>query len=286
MLEAMNNHAWIKPTSLLGAAADAIHSALGSRETMAKLAIKIRNQMNMIVGKHLGQSCNSYVNGEYYLLEVLKGKICTFVDIGANSGEWTEALLSFNPDATGHLYDPSRACCEFLRAKFQDNRIIIHDKALSNFEGIAEFAEEVDRGETSSLNIYSAAPGAIVRQVNVSTFDRELLSNSGPIDFVKIDAEGSDFQVIQGAQEALKNGCIRWLQFEYNASWLDAGSSLKNALQFFDSIHFDTYLLSKKGLTLFDYSQWGDFYAYANFLAVRRDSLSLLSGLIVPSASP
>jgi FkbM family methyltransferase len=282
----MTSRPWIAPTSWLGTAIDAVHKTLGSNEAAAKLATKIRNQMTMVIGKHLGPSCDSNSNGEFRLLEILKGEISCFVDIGANRGEWTNALLAHHPNATGYLYDPSRSCCTFLHTRFQNKNITIHEKALSNFEGEAAFAEERNMGETSSLNLQSTAPNAVIRRVNVSTLDQELGAHERCLDFVKIDAEGSDFQIIQGAHKLLTSRCIRWLQFEYNASWLDTGSSLKQALHYFNSIHFDLYLLNQRGLSRFDYQSWGDFYSYANFLAVRRDSTSPLRDLILPTASP
>ena len=86
------------------------------------------------------------------------------------------------------------------------------------------FFENIDRGERYDLEILDG----YVKKHNISK-----------IDFLKIDAEGMDYRVIQGGLDIIKNN-TNFIQFEY---WDGAA---KFALLLGDT--FDLYVMMEKGL--------------------------------------
>jgi FkbM family methyltransferase len=142
---------------------------------LAKMAVKVRNQSNRVIAYHLGQSAHSDANGEFALLDCVAPHVRTFVDVGANVGEWSEFMLDRGA-TQGFLFDASAQCAVALKARFQGRNCIVKEAAVSEAVGTAQFAEEAGFGETSSL-AGSPAPdsrGEIsYRTVPVTTLDAE-----------------------------------------------------------------------------------------------------------------
>ncbi len=129
----------------------------------------------------------------------------------------------------GVLFEPSRFTFEILKEKLRDHarQLSLVEAAVAEREGVLLFSEEPNAGETSSLLTSAASSGATKYQVKVTTLDIKL-ENLGfeHVDFLKIDAEGYDFPVLQGASSLLQENRIKALQFEYNSYWASSGNTL------------------------------------------------------------
>jgi hypothetical protein len=88
------------------------------------------------------------------------------------------------------------------------------------------------------------------------------------VDLLKVDCEGYDLHVLRGASTLLSAEAVSAVQFEYNSYWALAGSTLADAMRYFAQFGYDVYLLRRSGLRAFDYRRFGDFFGYANFVAV------------------
>jgi hypothetical protein len=119
-----------------------------------------------------------------------------------------------------------------------------------------------------------------VKQISIVTLDEELVAVDFNVDFLKIDTEGYDFQVLKGAELVLRKGRIRFVQFEYNPNWLGTGSSLKEAKRFLEGVGFELFLIRSTGLHPLDYGFWGDYFRYSNFCACRPEDRKLIEPLI------
>jgi FkbM family methyltransferase len=248
---------------------DLLHRTLSKSSFCTKGCVKLRNQANCVVAYHLGESADPSKNGEFRLVSVLAPKCQTFVDVGANVGNWAEHFLRSN-HTTGLLFEPSAQCFSVLEAKFKDKCIALRNVAVGDSPGFIPFIEEPNCGEGSSaVEAHSTSSGKL-RKVPVVTLDQELLDLSYNIDFLKIDAEGYDLKVLKGAEALLKTGRIRFIQFEYNAHWLAVGSSLADARHFLMSLGFNLLLIRRSGLHPLNYTFWGDYFRYSNFLAYRE----------------
>jgi len=236
------------------------------------LAIKLKNQCNIIIGDSLAPDHLSEKNGELLFLKTLAGKVKVFIDVGANKGEWTEDILALNPQAEkGILLEPNPGCMMILKNKFGSSQgIEILEMACSDQSGGSIFFAEPDGGETSSLSS-SGTNNATKIEVRVTTID-ELVNERTlhHIDYLKIDVEGFDLHVIKGASETLRKGIIDVIQFEYNKTWRNNGSTLYNAFSILESYGYKTFCLTKKGLINLDINKYGEFYAYSNFISMKE----------------
>jgi len=68
------------------------------------------------------------------------------------------------------------------------------------------------------------------------------------IDILKIDAEGFDLHVLKGAASTLRERRVGIVQFEYNAPWAAAGSTLAHAREFLNACGYQIMLLKGDGL--------------------------------------
>ena len=171
-------------------------------------------------------------NGEYWLLEqVLCGSArdLTLLDVGANVGDWTIRALTLasvrGKRIHGYAFEPCTSTREILEHRLKDaSDVEICAFALSSAEGEADFFSSGPGIGTNSLGPIS---GTCVERVRLTTIDKFLERNEiNRVDLLKIDAEGFDCSVLEGAARSLVDGKIDVVQFEYNWRWVVNKASL------------------------------------------------------------
>ncbi len=266
------------PTHSMRALENSVQRLLAKSRTAAKLAVKIRNQADCVIAYHLGESTNSEQNGEFALVEHLSSNVKTYIDVGANIGAWSECMVK-HASCNGFLFEPSGQCVKVLKERFRERNVVIRDVAVSDQIGTAQFAEERNCGEKSSLSETRADSGSIqYREVLVTTLDTEFAAPELRIDFLKIDTEGYDLKVMKGATNLLSR--TRFLQFEYNSYWIAVGSSLSEASRFLSKLGFSIFLVRSTGLHPLRYEFWNDYFRYSNYFACRSADLEVVRPLL------
>jgi len=260
-----------------------LQRSLGRSRTAVFLAVKIRNQCQWVVQWYLGEDDRRELNGEKRAVDVIAPACRTFMDVGANVGDWTELFLrAGGPQMRGVLIEPSRSAMARLRERFRDRSgISLIHAAASDQAGEAVFSEEADAGETSSLvQSFSHAASQKVT-VQVTTVDDEAAKAGLPeIDMLKIDTEGFDLHVLKGAKKMLSEGRAGIVQFEYNAPWARAGSTLAAAISLLEGYGYKVFLLRSTGLHPLNYELYGEYFRYSNFVAALPRRLPILAPLI------
>lgn len=261
---------------------DFLHKKLGNHALTTRLALLLRNQCNCIIKYHLGGDAHSNVNGEDWLAGIVAPETTHFVDVGANVGNWTEFFLSAlsatsrqKGQVKGILFEPSSIALSKLEEKFAHlDNIKIIKAAVSDIAGEMTYFEESGAGETSSLINQHSSSHADAKKVKVVTLD-EAMKELGleRIDFLKIDVEGYDFHVLRGASNLIKEHRVGIIQFEYNEPWVLAGSTLFEAYQFLEAFGYKVFLLKADALYIFNYSRYGDFFRYSNFVAISPEKM-------------
>ncbi len=259
-----------------------------SRSRLAvALAMKLMNQCRMVVGQQLTPSCNPEENGEKAVLEALAPRIRTFVDVGANAGHWTSALTSAagrQAGIRGLLAEANEVLAGALRAKFADMpSIAVEACAVGAEPGTASFYISQSCSEHSSLYAETAADRSVA-MVRIETVDRLMVKHGFErLDFLKIDTEGADFEVMLGCKDALARGAIDVIQFEYGSGWKVAGHTLTRAMRFLQERGYSCHLITPRGLEAYDFNRYGEAFLYANFLALSGNAKqwagSVLPGL-------
>ena len=245
---------------------------LGKSKAVASIAIKIRNKANIIIGYSITTTHDHNNNGEKWIIHQLKDSIRTFIDVGANKGNWTNMVLDIiglsNIDKA-YLFEPANYTFELLVSKYSgEPKINCIKKALSDKNGTLKFYEEPDAGESSSLLKEFSNQAAIEIMVDVTNIDTIFeLENIEKTDYLKIDCEGFDFFVIRGSEMALQSKKIKYLQFEYGDGWQYSGGTLTAAIKILTNHGYHTYAINPNKLIAFDKIPTGEYFRYSNFIA-------------------
>jgi FkbM family methyltransferase len=145
----------------------------------------------------------SSLSDEYFdLYKVLKNEeIKTVVDVGANIGQFTNAIKFWYPEVAMHSFEPDLDTFEILQKNTKDlSGVKIYDFGLSEKEGEFNFHKAKTSG-MSSLIKTSEDQDCI--KVKVKKAD-DVLKGISTIDVFKIDVEGAELSVLQGSEEVLK----------------------------------------------------------------------------------
>jgi FkbM family methyltransferase len=246
--------------------------------------VKISNQCQAIIRSRLNDGIDPTRNGEFLLLSLLAPGAKTFIDVGANIGTWSKEFAKLIADRNGYgvLFEPSsiafRRLCE-KRNEFAC-RIDIVQAALGDTIGEATFFMEPEAGETSSLVPGFSRPAATAIKVPVTTIDHEIGKRGlGLVDFIKVDAEGFDLKVLKGAARMLRQKQIGVVQFEYNAPWAEAGSTLAEARRYLEGMGYELFLLKGDGLYSPQFQRYGEYFGYSNYVAVSPHCTARIEGL-------
>jgi FkbM family methyltransferase len=125
------------------------------------------------------------------------------IDVGAHSGDVLRGILRIAPDGHHVAFEPLPNMAAALRSSFPD--VDVRELALSDSTGTASFVHVVNDPAYSGLKerTYPAGSGDALQQVTVklARLDDEI-GDLEP-DFIKIDVEGAELQVLRGAVETL-----------------------------------------------------------------------------------
>jgi FkbM family methyltransferase len=136
-----------------------------------------------------------------------------FVDVGANVGAYT--LWAAEEGAEVIALEPNSPACERLREHVELNKYVNWVTVICAAAGAAPgTARMTDSLDSANHLIFDEREG----DVRIETIDE--IVGTRRIAGMKVDVEGAERLVLQGAQRALKERRVSLLQLEWNAlSW-------------------------------------------------------------------
>jgi FkbM family methyltransferase len=173
------------------------------------------------------------LSGERWLVEQFLPRqgIRSSVDVGANQGTYSRMLLAALPGGLVAI-DPDPRCAETLcrLAELNSTRMTFLPFAL----GAAEGKQALRITEASSFSSLSDVVPKVQRSLESTTVEVEvrtldLLWRSGLLgdpQFMKVDVEGYEDEVLSGGREFIETGPLQIVQFEFGEHHLLRGHSL------------------------------------------------------------
>ncbi|HEY1143067.1 MAG TPA: FkbM family methyltransferase, partial [Sphingomicrobium sp.] len=127
-------------------------------------------------------------------------------DVGANRGQSAVRYLREYPRARIHCFEPVQATYEQLKARFANQPgVTVHNLAFGSENGTLRMDTS---GESTEMFRVSNAGSETVPVQRLDDFGADR------IDFLKIDTEGHDLEVLKGADRTLREGKVRFVQVE------------------------------------------------------------------------
>jgi len=218
--------------------------------------------------------------GEKNFIRLIKDEINLSLDIGANVGNYTKLILqetnskviSFEP-----LPDAYREL-ENLKKDFSE-RLEIFNIAISNENKKQDLYFSNERSEKASLMKHLEKLSFVGKanrnkiSVEVKKLDdlKNILKNQ-TIDFIKIDTEGYEFEVLDGAKYLLKEHKPKFIQIEFNWHQLLKGQTLYKLSSMIDFSDIFKILPYGNELIQIDPSRpENNIYHLSNYVFIRKD---------------
>lgn len=195
-----------------------------------------------------GNSSKSEVRLASKLL-IKKDKLIIW-DVGANIGEYTQALLYELKNCHVYSFEPSPSAYKKLKNRFtnKEDRVNIFPFALGNEEGFLPLFGNFDGSVTSSLTQRQIQDLKFQKLYDVEVKTLKIMAKELQHipDMLKLDVEGAELDVLKGGKEIAKE--IKLIQFEHGAASLDAGIHFKDLFQFMTDLNRDIYIITPFGL--------------------------------------
>jgi FkbM family methyltransferase len=129
------------------------------------------------------------------------------IDIGCHKGEILDLFLNFAPGGLHYAFEPLPGFYKNLTLKYNDKNVVLHNIALSNTSGETEFTFVKNNPAYSGFmeRDYDNKKVEIEKiKVQMAKLD-DIIPEGLKIDLIKIDVEGAELQVLEGAINTIKN---------------------------------------------------------------------------------
>lgn len=215
------------------------------------------------------------------------------LDIGANEGGYIWSILQARPQAFIHAFEPLRHFYKLTDRRFADaSKVHVFPVGVSN---VCEYVPEMQVHEAWTL----ARPGTAVKGRNAESLAREgadpfpvtfttidahlahfaTFRTVPPVEFMKIDTDGYEFRVLQGAQQTIqKDRPLILIEISYMVQ--DIGDSVVEFLELiYGELNYQLITQDGRYLTqqaMYDHYPWHTSFDVAMVPAERVPSLPIL----------
>jgi len=221
---------------------------------------------------------NQEESGELFALEKiikpaldLESRPVIIFDVGANVGDYTNLLMTiFGAKATIYSFEPNPNSYGEL-IKLNPNSYNIALGAVAGDIKMYGYQENLKATHFSAIeNFLEKDKDSYSEVVSITTLNNFLSEKSiDHIDFLKIDTEGYDYDVLKGLSKSFLK-TVPFIQFEINQALLDRRILVRD---FYDllSEHFNLFRLNSNDLIdISNYSHKNEIYLYQNILAINK----------------
>tara|TARA_R110000868_G_scaffold408183_1_gene690681 strand:- start:817 stop:1581 length:765 start_codon:yes stop_codon:yes gene_type:complete len=231
--------------------------------------------------KGIGLSNDGDKNGENNFLqnilpEYIKSASPICMDVGGNTGYYSTEVIKHFPNANIHIFEPNVNTFKVLQKNFAENtQVNLNNLALGNQEETIDIYTYADQNTSGHTSAYSGVFTDMHKKENIlklnatqTTLDNYCNKNNiSKIDFLKIDVEGHEHKVLQGAAMLIKSNSIKVIQFEFNEMNVVSRVFLKDFYEVLPNFSFYR-LLPSKLLPLGKYDPINEVFKIQNIVAI------------------
>lgn len=221
----------------------------------------------------MNRSLIAETNGENWLVSQLSSTPL-IIDVGANKGGFSLEVLRQRPRARIVAFEPAQSMHPAFRGAIKEGSAVeLVESAVGARKGRTPFFDTAT-GTSSLLDLnHPDAKKYDVPVVALDDFFEEHAIRSA--DFLKIDAEGSDLSVLEGATKLLSAQRIDIFAFEHNTPWIRSRLFLSDAVEFLSAKPYELFRLFNGFLAPFAYTHRAERHDLGcMYVGVSRDRLS------------
>jgi FkbM family methyltransferase len=188
------------------------------------------------------------------LLRETKNELIVF-DVGANKGQFLNFVASHLGQRIKevHSFEPAATTYATLKANApSDPKYRLLNCGLSHTEGSAQLFYDKENSGLASLtkrnldfrNIpFEQAENVILTTIDAYC-DQYSISN---IDWLKLDVEGHELDVLRGARKMFESGAVKLVTFEFGGCNVDTRTFFRDFFEFFKALGMTIYRITPNG---------------------------------------
>jgi FkbM family methyltransferase len=210
-------------------------------------------------------NCDTNTNGEMQFFLKIKDKINCIFDIGCRTdSEYT----IFEGEV--HYFDPVNEFIEELSKKSTKNSNSYYNNFGLGNENKSLYYYPKYQSFYNRINSCKVCDNSNKILLNIKRAKDYILENNiNYIDFIKIDTEGYEFDVLKGFDDCLDN--IKIIQFEYGGTFLDNNIKLIDVIDYLKKKNFYKFsYLTNNGTCLIE--DFTDHYQYCNIVCINKNN--------------
>lgn len=178
------------------------------------------------------------------------------IDAGMNEGDFALLAVTYfqSQNILVHGFEPNKHINLRQELSLSPTKIIQNNLGLSDVKGTqilyvpTKHQEKISTSHVSSLinrPVFAGWKDTRIeeQEVAITTLDFYCQKNKiDKINYLKIDVEGNELKVLQGAKQLLLNKKVNAGQFEYGSTFDDSGSTLEEVVFYLDNLGYSCFL--------------------------------------------
>lgn len=199
------------------------------------------------------------------------------LDVGANIGSYTEALLDkFKSLEQVILFEPDQENVDLLRTKFSENPVVrVESVALAENSGNSILYADKPGSPLGSLTRRRLDHFGIsfnqeqsIQTIRFEDYWRINMSEA-IIDIAKVDVEGHELAVLNGFGPALKRTKV--VQFEFGGTCIDTRVFFQDFWYLLTELQFIIFRMTPSGLRRVErYFESDEYFSLTNYVALNN----------------
>lgn len=156
----------------------------------------------------------------FFYRDLVKKKSPILFDVGANQGQSIDRFRKIFPNVITHSFEPTPKLVKILEEKYSDENTKILPFAVS--DKLANVSlnvyDTIEEGVGNSLhNLNKEYPAKFLRKEKIRSITLDSYAKEAKIteiDILKIDVQGHEIQVLNGAKKLLSENSIKIIELE------------------------------------------------------------------------
>lgn len=200
-------------------------------------------------------------------------------DVGANRGAYSMLVREICPSALIYAFEPHPTNFAVLESCGKNHNLLSFNYGFGKTNETTALYDYLEKDGSSHASVYEEVieqlwkSSAVAHPVTIRKLDDVLIEQGiSRVDLLKIDTEGSEFNVLLGAEQSIRNGMVNVIHFEFNDMNVISRTFFKD---FFDFLpEYDFFRLTPDGaIHIKSYIPWlCEIFAYQNIVCTRKNT--------------